>query len=98
MGDPATLAVVLHGYAQAAHAPSTLAQRRVVAREGIALAEDLHDPVSLGWALLDQGFAEGEAGNPSALFDAAAESAAWLGSTDSGPSLAPTPSLLPQGL
>lgn len=75
VGDPATLAVVLHGYAQAAHAPSTLAQRRVVAREGIALAEELHDPVSLGWALLDQGFAEGEAGNPSALFDAAAESA-----------------------
>ena len=43
--------------------------------EGIALAEQLHDPVSLGWALLDRGFAEGEAGNPSALFDAAAEGA-----------------------
>ena len=72
MGDPATLAVVLHGYAQAAHVPSTLAERRAVA-EGIALAEQLHDPVTLGWAMLDQGFAEGEAGNPSALFDAAAE-------------------------
>ena len=75
VGDPATLAVVLHGYARGG--PCSFDARRATSGgvEGIALAEQLHDPVTLGWAMLDQGFAEGEAGNPSALFDAAAESA-----------------------
>lgn len=69
LNDEPTMTSVLHLYADAIRVPHTLAARLATTAENVALADALGDPVALGWALQDHGFALGERGDAYAMFD-----------------------------
>ncbi len=68
-GDAPTLAFVLHQHFDTTRVPHTHAQRLANTAENVALSEAIDDPVALGWAVGDYGFARAEGGDINAAFE-----------------------------
>lgn len=69
VGDPVTLTVVLHHHFLATQVPHTLDQRLANSEENVAVAEQIGDPVAIGWAVQDRARARAENGDTRAMLD-----------------------------